>query len=77
MADCGTPPGAMDARSHARPEGRGVDARYAYALGMLGQGIDVWPDSAVFLGDQIYADDSSPHTHERIDKKRKQTPNDR
>ena len=57
------------------PRGRGVDALYAYALGMLEQTIDVWPDLAVFLGDQIYADDSSPRTHERIAEKRKQAPN--
>ena len=25
-----------------------------------------WPDIAVMLGDQVYADDSSPATHERI-----------
>ena len=45
---------ALDSR------GRGVDALYVYALGMLDQPVEEWPELAVFLGDQIYADDSSP-----------------
>ena len=40
--------------------GRGVDALYVYALGMLDQPVEEWPELAVFLGDQVYADDSSP-----------------
>jgi PhoD-like phosphatase len=46
--------------------GRGVDALYAYAVWMLGQPEDAWPELAVFLGDQIYADDSSPKARDRI-----------
>ena len=34
---------------------------------MLGQPIDEWPHLAVMLGDQVYADDSSPVTRERIE----------
>jgi phosphodiesterase/alkaline phosphatase D-like protein len=53
-------------------KGRGVDALYAYALRMLQQAPDEWPDLAVFLGDQVYADDSSPNARARIAEKRKQ-----
>ena len=48
------------------PRGRGVDALYAFALAMVEQPADQWPALAVFLGDQIYADDSSPFARERI-----------
>ena len=48
------------------PRGRGVDALYTYALSMVDQPADEWPELAVFLGDQIYADDSSPQTRARI-----------
>lgn len=53
------------------PRGRGVDALYAYALWMLDQPAEEWPELAVFLGDQIYADDSSPKARERIAEARK------
>ena len=56
---------ALDSR------GRGVDALYVYALGMLDQPVEEWPELAVFLGDQVYADDSSPMARERIAEKRK------
>ena len=48
------------------PVGRGVDALYAYALRMIDEEPSEWPDLVVFLGDQIYADDSSPRTRARI-----------
>jgi hypothetical protein len=48
------------------PRGRGVDALYTYALSMLDRPPEEWPDLAVFLGDQIYADESSPKTRERV-----------
>ena len=51
-------------------KGRGVDAVYAYALRMMRSEEAEWPDLAVFIGDQIYADDSSPKTRERIEAKR-------
>ncbi len=63
------PPWALELALDSR--GRGVDALYAYALRMLDQPADEWPDLAVFLGDQVYADDSSPKTRERIAEKRK------
>jgi len=47
-------------------KGRGVDALYAYALRMVEQDPSEWPDLAIFLGDQVYADDSSPKTRARI-----------
>ncbi len=50
--------------------GRGVDALYTYALSMIEHPADQWPDLAVFLGDQIYADDSSPKARELIAKAR-------
>ena len=46
--------------------GRGVDALYTYALSMVEHPADQWPDLAVFLGDQIYADDSSPKARQLI-----------
>lgn len=48
------------------PRGRGVDALYTYALSMLDRPPQEWPELAVFLGDQIYADESSPKTRERV-----------
>ena len=56
------------------PTGRGVDALRAHALRMLGQPVEEWPHIAVMLGDQIYADDSSPATHERIKNRRENEP---
>jgi hypothetical protein len=50
----------------ADSRGRGVDALYVYALSMIDHPAEEWPDLAVFLGDQIYADDSSPKARERI-----------
>ena len=46
--------------------GRGVDALYVYGLRMVDEPVDEWPELAVFLGDQVYADDSSPQTRERL-----------
>jgi phosphodiesterase/alkaline phosphatase D-like protein len=46
----------------------GVDALRAYALRMAGLTGDPepWPDLVVFLGDQVYADDTSPKMKEFI-----------
>jgi hypothetical protein len=63
------PPWALELALDAR--GRGVDALYAYGLSMLGQPADEWPELAIFLGDQVYADDSSPKARERIAAARK------
>lgn len=49
-----------DARS------KGVDALHAAGLRMIEQDPAEWPQLLLFLGDQVYADDSSPMTAERI-----------
>jgi hypothetical protein len=46
--------------------GRGVDAMRERGLAMLSQPAHEWPDLLVLLGDQVYADDSSPATRARI-----------
>ncbi len=58
------PPWSLELALDSR--GRGVDALYAYALAMLDRPETEWPELAIFLGDQIYADDSSPKARERI-----------
>jgi hypothetical protein len=49
------------------PEGRGVDTLWAHALELRDKHPDEWPDLLLFVGDQIYADDSSPQARERIE----------
>ncbi len=46
--------------------GRGIDAMRERALAMLDRPPDEWPHLLVLLGDQVYADDSSPVTRARI-----------
>jgi PhoD-like phosphatase len=58
------------------PDARGVDALWAHARRMLTMPVEEWPDLAVFIGDQIYADDSSPRAAERIEQRRAQRPED-
>ncbi|HSB87004.1 MAG TPA: hypothetical protein VLD86_11870 [Ilumatobacteraceae bacterium] len=53
--------------------GRGVDALRTYALSMLECASNQWPELAIFLGDQVYADDSSPATRRRIAELRGET----
>ncbi len=48
------------------PAGRGVDAMRERGLAMLDQSPDEWPDVLLLLGDQVYADDSSPMARARI-----------
>jgi len=33
---------------------------------MLGQSPDEWPHLLLFVGDQVYADDSSPQVREKV-----------
>ncbi len=47
-------------------EGRGIDSLWAEALLIQTRPMEDWPDLLLFIGDQIYADDSSPGTRERI-----------
>jgi hypothetical protein len=58
------PPWSLELANDAR--GRGVDALYAHALRMLDLPQEEWPDLAVFLGDQVYADESSPETRAKV-----------
>ena len=53
----------------------GVDALRAFALRMAGVTgePDAWPDLVVFLGDQVYADDTSPKMKEFIAARRDPT----
>ena len=46
--------------------GRGVDALRTHGLRMLAMSPDTWPDLLVLVGDQVYADDTSPGAEERI-----------
>ncbi len=47
--------------------GRGVDSLWAHAQRMAKQPPARWPTLLLLVGDQIYADDSSPRTEERIE----------
>ncbi len=54
----------------AGTEGFGVDALRAYALHMAGDDADRWPDLVLFLGDQVYADETSDEMREFIASRR-------
>ena len=41
-------------------EGRGIDTLWAHARRMIDSERSEWPDLLLLIGDQIYADDSSP-----------------
>jgi hypothetical protein len=49
---------------------RGVDALYAHGVRMATQPADEWPHLLLFVGDQVYADDSSPETRARVEQRR-------
>ncbi len=68
------PPWSLDLALDER--GRGVDALYAHARRMITQDPTEWPHLMVFLGDQVYADDSSPKARERIAARRADRPPD-
>ncbi|HQV56908.1 MAG TPA: alkaline phosphatase D family protein [Ilumatobacteraceae bacterium] len=51
--------------------GIGYDAMRAIALRMVEQVSDEWPDLMLMLGDQVYADESSPATQARIDQRQR------
>ena len=48
------------------PQGRGVDSLRAHGLRMLSQDPAEWPQLLLLLGDQIYADEPSPNTLEKM-----------
>jgi hypothetical protein len=50
--------------------GRGLDALYAFALRMLREKPDRWPQAILLLGDQVYADEVSPRTLDFIRSRR-------
>jgi hypothetical protein len=50
--------------------GREVDALRTYALRMRDQPAEDWPHLILMLGDQVYADEVSPETCERIKERR-------
>ncbi len=52
------------------PEGRELDALVALGERMRGESDSRWPDVLLFLGDQVYADEISPATKERISARR-------
>ena len=52
------------------PEGREVDALRGLAKRMLDEPFDDWPDLLLMLGDQVYADETSPGTKEFIRQRR-------
>jgi hypothetical protein len=62
------PPWSLEPR--ARTVGRGADALRAHGLRMLEQAPSAWPHLFVLVGDQVYADDSSPGARDRIDRRR-------
>ncbi len=51
-------------------EARGVDTMWAHASRMVDESPDQWPDLLLLVGDQIYADDSSPGARDRIERRR-------
>ncbi|NNF54976.1 MAG: alkaline phosphatase family protein [Acidimicrobiales bacterium] len=48
-------------------EGRGVDSLWAHAMRMTSEPPERWPHLLLLVGDQIYADDSSPRAKDRIE----------
>jgi hypothetical protein len=48
-------------------DGRGVDTMWAHGKRMMHEDPSQWPTVLLLVGDQIYADDSSPRTRERIE----------
>jgi hypothetical protein len=65
------PPHSLKKDDH--PDGREIDAAYAYALRMINQDPSEWPHVMLWLGDQVYADEVSPRTRDFIATRRKTT----
>jgi len=51
-------------------DGREYDALWVLAAEMTRNERDKWPEFLFLLGDQVYVDEGSPHTRERIHKRR-------
>jgi hypothetical protein len=58
------PPYTLDQEQD--PAGAGVDALYVLSRRLAGQEPSDWPGLLLLIGDQVYADDVSPHTKEFI-----------
>lgn len=54
-------------------DGRGIDTLWAHGQRMLTEDPGLWPHLLLLVGDQIYADDSSPGAKERISRRRRIT----
>ncbi len=53
---------------HDHPEGRGIDALRAIGQRMATGEVESWPTMIMMLGDQVYADESSPGAQARMDR---------
>jgi hypothetical protein len=53
-----------------REQGHGADAVAALAHGLAGRPRESWPDSMLFIGDQVYADEVGPATRQFIQDRR-------
>jgi hypothetical protein len=51
-------------------DGREVDALWVLAAEMVRGEVDGWPDQLFLLGDQVYVDEGSPRTREKIRERR-------
>jgi len=52
------------------PDGREYDALYVLAKEMIRTERDKWPELLILLGDQVYVDEGSPRTREKIHRRR-------
>ncbi len=62
------PPWTLEKDDHEK--GREPDALRTYALRMLEQPVEEWPDLLFMLGDQVYVDEDAPETREFIRSRR-------
>ena len=63
------PPWSLSATEDRR--GLGVDSLRAHGLRMLNQEPTSWPDLVLFVGDQVYADEPSPKTKHKVERRRR------
>ena len=63
------PPWSLSATEDRR--GLGVDSLRAHGLRMLGQDASLWPDLLLLIGDQVYADEPSPQTEQKVKHRRR------
>ena len=63
------PPWSLSATEDRR--GLGVDSLRAHGLRMLSQDPSLWPDLLLLIGDQVYADEPSPVTMQKVKHRRR------